>query len=330
MKSAKEQRLVEIRAEAAVWLARIRSDQVDDTDIANFHTWLAEDIRHQQVFDAVTSVWEAVGGVGSLSDFDSQNSLVKRLPTIARRTLLLGAGVASIAAGFWQLRGSKRPAEIYATQIGEQRRVALADGSLAVLDTDSSIAVEFSQHTRTIQHLRGRAYFEVAHDPTHPFVVDAGDLRVVALGTAFDVSRSATSLGVMLVTGKVKVTSGGDDLAPPIVEMHSPGEHVVYSGEKILRHDTLDLSSATAWQSGRLVFDDETLEDAVTEMNRYSRRPVVLAENIRELRISGIDKTGDTEAFATSLAALLPVVPTYGPALILLSAKPEMKKPRRN
>jgi transmembrane sensor len=325
---AREEREAAIRAEAAVWLSRVRSDDANMTDIANFQVWLAEDVRHQRAFDAVTSVWEAVGGVGQLKDWEFSAS--RAVSGIPRRAMLLGAGLVGIAAGIWQFSRTKPQAETYATQIGEQRRVALADGSLAILDTDSSIEVAFDQRNRTIQHIRGRAHFEVAHDAEHPFVVDAGDVHVVALGTAFDVALSETSLGVVLVTGKVKVTPSRSDLRQTAVELHSPGEHIVYSGETILRHDTLDLSTATAWQSGRAVFDDETLEHAVAEMNRYSRRPIKLAGNIRQLRISGIYSTGDTEAFATSLAALLPVAATYGPASIVLSAKTERKLQGRN
>lgn len=64
-----------------------------------------------------------------------------------------------------------------------------------------------------------------------------------------------------------------------------------------------------AWRRGEAVFADLSLLDAVTEMNRRSATPVVLAAGLANLRVSGQHKTGDSEGFARAVTALhgLPV-----------------------
>jgi transmembrane sensor len=326
MVRARHRREMEIRAEAAAWLARIHSDDARESDIADFQLWVAEDARHQQAFASVTSVWEAVGGVDKLDNGLGPLRHPKPRSFTSRRAVVFTAGVAGVIAGIWKFsrstpRPETQPLETYTTPVGEQRRVALSDGSLAILDTDSSIAVDFRDGKRMMHQLKGRANFEVAHDPVHPFIVYAGDVSVVALGTSFDVSSSANSVGVVLINGKIRITPIAVTSPELGLELHSPGEHIVISGQRVLLRDRSDLSVATAWQDGRVVFNNETLAEAVAKMNRYTRRPIVLSPDIVQLRISGNYRTGDSEAFATSLAELLPLTATFEPAQILLKAK---------
>src|SRR5262249_15441642 len=137
----------EIRAEAAAWLARIHSDDAGDSDIADFQLWVAEDARHQQAFASVTSVWEAVGGVEKQDERFGHLRHSKPEPIISRRAVVFTAGIAGTVAAIWEFGRNKpwfktQAFETYTTPIGEQRRVELSDGSLAILDTDSRIAVD--------------------------------------------------------------------------------------------------------------------------------------------------------------------------------------------
>jgi transmembrane sensor len=311
-----------IRAEAAAWLARIRSDDGDRRDIAGFQTWLDEDVRHQHAFDSISEIWDAVGGLerfDRLAERRPRRAPRKRAANLARIAVALV--VASIAA--WAVLLQPEPPQIYATEIGEQRRLALADGSSAILDTATSIRVDYHESRRAIELLRGRAHFDVAADPIRPFVVSTSRRQVVALGTAFDVERSETSLAVTLLRGRIAIlpAAKSPDLQP--LDLTTPGEHVVFSGAALVRKERRDLYAATAWQSGRAVFNDRSVAQAIAEMNRYSRRPIVVAdESVARMRISGTYDIGDTDAFATSLAALLPIRVTREPGRIVLRDMP--------
>jgi len=75
----------------------------------------------------------------------------------------------------------------YATRIGERSTIRLADGSVVTLDTASRVSLDLTTANREVHLLGGQANFEVAKDKARPFVVYAGDRRITAVGTAFDV-----------------------------------------------------------------------------------------------------------------------------------------------
>ena len=77
----------------------------------------------------------------------------------------------------------------YSTGPGGQRTVALPDGSVAILNTDSAIDVDYGRERRMVKLLYGEAHFEVAKDAQRPFQVLAVGGRTTAVGTAFAVPR---------------------------------------------------------------------------------------------------------------------------------------------
>lgn len=300
------------RAEAAAWLARLQSDARTAADEAGFRAWLADDPAHREAFDAINQTWEIAGGLAA----ERRRELIRRpaRPDMRRRGLVAaGLGAVTVGAlGGWQVAF----AGVYTTAVGEQRRVALDDGSLVILDTASKIRVDFGRETRRVSLLRGRAHFQVAKDVARPFIVAADDQQVVAVGTAFDVSRTDAAVAVVVTEGQVAVRRPD---AP--VRLLTPGRRVVI-GEGPPREDQPDLARVTAWRAGKAVFDNDPVAAAVAEMNRYSRRPIVVADPaVAGMRISGVYSTGDTEAFARSLATLLPLDVSMEPERVTLTAQ---------
>ncbi|SNS35146.1 FecR family protein [Sphingomonas laterariae] len=298
-----------IKAEAAAWLARLRSEDRGPEDEAAFRAWLAEDARHAAAFDLVTNAWEMVGGLTHEVAVDEP---VERTG-MSRRTVLAGvAAMVAVGSGYLYQRGAG--ADHYATQLGEQRRVTLADGSAVTLDTETEIRVAFHDDRREIELLRGRAHFDVAKDAARPFRVTAGGREVVAIGTAFDVARREDEVAVLLVEGRIAVRSPGVAAAYP-----RPGERIVIDRANAIHQERPDVQRATAWQVGRVIFDDQPLAAAVAEMNRYNRKPLVVTDaELGALRVSGTYSTGDSEAFARSIASLLPVAVHSTPQQILI------------
>jgi transmembrane sensor len=290
---ADTQDLPAVRAQAAAWLARLRSDERRPEDEAGFRTWLAESEAHRQAFDGVNTAWEAAGALPRMP----------RRRVGADRRLVMASALAFVAAGGSFGVWKTATAGTYSTAVGEQRRVALDDGSLIILDTDSKVRVDLGDKRRAVELVRGRAHFEVAGDARRPFVVNAAGRQVIAVGTAFEVTRQEEEVCVLVIKGEVAV------LDPQLSDQRTlkPGARVVLS-DAAPRVDRPDLARVTAWQHGRAIFDNDTLAAAVAEMNRYSRRPIVIeGEEAAAMHVSGVYSTGDTEAFARSLATLLPL-----------------------
>ncbi len=303
-----------IRAQAAAWLARLVSDERTVLDDSGFRVWLREDPRHQYAFDLVNTAWEIAGGDLAHSPLPMPPRVRARRP---QRRLALAAAAAgvigvAIAAAAWLLPHT----EAFATGLGEQRRIALADGSILLLDTSSAVDVTLKLHRREIRMVRGRAHFEAAKDANRPFVVSVGHEQVIAVGTAFDIGMNGDRSSILLTQGKVVV----DD--PAGRRNMVPGDRLVFHPGGVVA-DRPDLESQTAWENGRTVFESRPLQVVVAEMNRYSRRQLVIADPaLADMELSGSYKLGDAEAFATSVAALLPIDAHVRRDQIVLSARP--------
>jgi transmembrane sensor len=191
------------------------------------------------------------------------------------------------------------PAEIrYVTARGEVRKVTLPDGSGMTLDTDSFAAAVFTADRRAVRLARGRAFFEVQPSPARPFAVTAGRLEVVALGTKFDVGVKADEVSVTLLEGQVSVGPADGSAQPALLK---PGQTFVErGGTAILRRQKPE--AATAWRSGFAYFDNDTLPVAAAELNRYSKKQIVVRDpKVAALRVTGQFRTGDPERFVRVL-----------------------------
>lgn len=116
-----------------------------------------------------------------------------------------------------------------ATSSAEINKVILPDGSLVWLKGNSRLnfPTAFSGNTRNVS-LQGEALFEVAKDPAHPFVIQCGDLITTVLGTSFNIKTTQENIEVVVLTGKVSLTSVTDKQGLIVL----PNQKAVYSGQQ--------------------------------------------------------------------------------------------------
>jgi transmembrane sensor len=180
----------------------------------------------------------------------------------------------------------------YATGIGEQRTVALADGSVVTLNVATELDVEFTPQWRDIHLRSGQALFTVAHDSSRPFRVHVDETIVKAIGTKFDVRRAGGGTLVYVVEGRVRIEP------PELAALDDPSMRTprlaafdLTPGEgTTIRQDghvdptaRINLKAMSAWQSRRLVFEERSLGDIATEFGSYVRAPKLIVEGA-ELR----------------------------------------------
>jgi transmembrane sensor len=226
----------------------------------------------------------------------------RRRPGASYRLLIAAACILILVAlaTTWHQFADKS----YAAAVGEQRRIQLADGSRLILDADSAATVRITRDARTVRLTRGRALFEVAHDIRRPFAVTTKGIETRALGTRFAVSSRDGLVTVTLLQGSVEVRDRRG--AANVRSRLTPGQQLVVTDrDRHARIATADLTAATGWTEGHLIFRNVRLKDAVEEVNRYSRRKVVLASSdLAELRVSGFFDAGDTASFAAAVAEM--------------------------
>jgi len=316
----------EIRAEAAAWLARLHAENRDTADEAAFRAWLNASAAHAIAFEAVDRMWSDVGGLTDLradlrtdSKIDLRADLRPRRDGLdrslaSRRALLTGVGLLVVTGGsalFWRSASAK----VYETEVGEQKHVALDDGSQLFLDAQTRIAVSFSETVRMVDMQYGRANFRVVTDLKRPFIVEAAERKIVATRCNFDVRCEGGKVQVVLFHGEadVKPASAANSRG----ERLKAGERLVASND-VEKRDKPDLTRMVAWQTGYEMFDKEDLAQVVEEMNRYSTAKLAVDPGIAGLKVSGMYRVGDNSAFANALTKLLPItVRQIGDTLML-------------
>lgn len=291
--------------EAAAWFARLGATSVSSKTLEDFYAWRRVP-ANARAYARIEADWDAAGRLRGDPQLRAATAKAARprnsAPwlTLAPARLWIGggalAGCAAIAAALW----FQSAPEAYSTRVGEQRLVVLADGSKVRLNTNSQVTVRLGGPERRLTLIRGEALFEAAHDPAHPFVVDAGLARVRALGTRFDVRRDPGAVGVVLIQGKVQVRRD-DERAWTLV----PNQRLRVPATGAAAPERADPEQATAWTAGRIAFHATPLGEAVEEVNRYAVRKVRLAPGVPDgSPVSGVFNTGDTEGFVSAVRAL--------------------------
>lgn len=160
------------------------------------------------------------------------------------------------------------------TARGERRVLRFADGTVVTLAPASTLrwSPRYGVKDRLVE-LDGEAVFTVTHDAARPFVVRTPQAVARDLGTRFAVRAypGDTATDVIVAEGVVAVVPSGA-LSPAggnrVILHRGDGALVQRGGEMTLRHD-VPLDDAFAWTTGRLVFRDLPLRDAVARLNRW-------------------------------------------------------------
>ena len=300
--------------EAAEWHARLGATRVSPETIEAFFAW-RKDPANADAYRRVETVWTGTGGLGRDPEIaQALEAALGRRRVGGRRQSVVSGGLWGLAAvgaaavlvfGGWVWMEGRN---VYSTAVGEQRLVQLSDGSSVRLDTHSRLRVRFDGDRRLIDLEQGQALFTVAHDTGRPFVVVAGEARVTALGTVFDVRREAGEVRVTLVSGAVDVAGeqGGGE------RRMSAGQQARVRAAEV-RTAVVDVAAETSWAEGRVVFRDTPLKAAVAEVNRYLTDKIELdAPGLENEAVNGAFETGDREAFVSAAAAGLGLTASTG------------------
>lgn len=308
---------------AAEWVAKIDRG-LSDIEQSELAVWLEESPVNGEALVKCASMWDLLDVLSPIAklmpiealELPDQKGL--RELNYSRRTGIVPWGIAAmlmVGAWFYNVdpvdtasnspfvaevgdSSSQVQGVVYRTAIGEMSQVTLADGSKLQLNTDSEVRVSFSKTKRQLELVSGEVFFDVAKDPTKPFVVNVGDDQVTAVGTAFNID---TQLGkdteVLVTEGKVKVNhnAGGMDSAYQDLFL-TPGQSVTIVGNAAeVKHD-LDSEALLSWRQGVLVFQGESLAEAIKEIDRYTPLTfTIMDETVANVSVGGFFKTGDTE-----------------------------------
>jgi transmembrane sensor len=300
----------EIDRQAAEWAAKMAAGSLTPEEQASFESWLAADIRHLGAYgraEAVLARLDRLRAVGTGALHPASHAELSGWTR--RRVLLTGSTAAGLAAAsvvgtmLWK-DGSR---EDFATEIGNTRVVALSDGSIVTLNTNSKVSVRFTRNLRKVDLVQGEALFNVAKNKERPFIVFAGDTQVRAVGTSFTVRHlQGRPIQILVQEGVVEVTRRNTANATPVRVRADTQTVVPHSASISIRAVTYSqVVRNLAWQYGQIAFDNEALEDAADEFARYSNTRIVVEPAIAKRTITGLFASNDPVGFAKAAAAVL-------------------------
>lgn len=301
-----------IALDARDWIVRLTSGNVSDAELQRFRAWQDRSPEHKRAFERERAFWQQLQVLDGNSD--GMPPFRPPLPRqrhslIGRRSFLIGGGAAAAAAAVvvaiprLQLMWSAD----FTTAVGEQVDISLPDGSIATLNTDTAMAVNFTPQLRLVTLLKGEAEFKVRPDPSL-FRVTTLCGNIDALGTTFSVKSIDGVATITVREGHVRVagpaapTDLGEGTAGE-VELVTNEQTSYGAGERPLPASVVDTDVVMAWRNGRVVFEGRPFSSAIAELGRYVPERIVLGPGASpDVRISAIFSTRDAFDAVQALA----------------------------
>lgn len=292
---------------AAHWCMRLHASDCTAAERQAFVQWHDAHPLHAFEYAAMLEIWDVA------DHLPRHEPAPVVLPPTPRRRLRTYAVAAAVCLGALPLAaftgweaGWVPNAYERVEASHEQRKVTLGDGSQVELNLGTELVFSNYKDQRRVTLKKGEAFFNVAHDSRHPFIVRAGEGQVRVTGTQFNVWKYEDQVRVMLLEGSVQVSS---DQAHASVAL-SPGMQASYhQGEAAPQVVAIHPNDASlAWRQGKLVLDNLALSDALPLINRYLNKPVMLADaSTGAIRIGGIYNLNEVNNLVPSLPKVLPV-----------------------
>lgn len=325
-------------------LHRLWSEQLSEAEAAAIHNRVRSDPKYR---DDLYGLRAALASMEGLAGDEAIEEIARDYRQLlhqhrARRRFALGVAAGALVAigatlSFFALRGAPDDAHLekYFTSIGEQRTIELADGSVITLNTGGQLVVDYGAQARRVLLERGEAYFEVAEDRARPFTVDLGLRSVTAVGTAFNVRKDPERFQVAVTDGAVafhEATEGVSAALPP-VSIGGPGPRRVEAGwiaefdlgrSELTAFQPESMNRYVDWRSGVLSFYDQPLSLVVRELNRYTRKKILIEDaSIMELSVYTVIRVTDMDTALHGLEQVLPIDLTWHYDQIVITASTE-------
>lgn len=328
-----------LREEAAGWAVKLDAGPLSADERRDLALWLKRSAAHVEEFLIACAMFDLLSDTEDRAAIDlvdlmtTPDEIVVPLQAQRARPAFTARHVRSIsavaaavavaivsAALFLWPASSPAPGSapiLAATAFGETDTLTLLDGSILALNTNTELRVTLTEDARTVALSAGEVFADVAHAPTRPFRVLAGDMPVEALGTAFNVRYLDGDLRVDVREGFVLVGAGDPIERAAFEGALQTGPVQLEDGRVLLTAGQwmsldagsaepslgrIDLANVAAWKEGRLVFENASLADVASEFNRYNAvRLVITDDDLAGEKVSAVFDARDPEALVASL-----------------------------
>ncbi len=302
---------------ACRWQARIGGGDISPEDRADFEQWLKASEHNRQAFERAELLWFKLEGLRSSAWATNRKTPPDLAEAVEPSTIwMLGwrlghratisiAAAIMLAVAIILISPSQKPT-LYRTQVAQTEDVTLADGTQVSLGAETRLTASLSSSERLVVLQHGEAFFDVARDPTTPFLVTVGQVTIEVVGTAFAVRRSNRSVRVGIAEGEVAVSADGQ--TDKIMHL-SAGEQVetnLKSGHSEV--SALDARQIAAWRWGELVYRNAPLAEIIADVNRYFDGQLTISDPAAaDLTLNAVFNTDDITGVLHTLEEALPI-----------------------
>ena len=360
---SKNSRNSAVLEQAAEYYLALQDESMTGAELQAWQKWFLRSKEHQRSFKKLEALWGALDSL-NIDDFEvrpmplkgagethvSSGSIIglvaggeQQVTATANRGWLNASWASSIAAGlavvvmtgYMYLTPSDvsnlAPISVYQSSLGQQRVVTLTDGSILELGPNSEVDVQYSSALRSLTLVRGQAIFTVSKNPNRPFVVNAGNGSVTALGTVFNVRKMDGDVHVRVLEGTVAVrpivaqthidTASTNVVAP--VALLTTGLQTQFSHEGFLSVvEKADVHEGLGWRVGILKMVNRELSDVVGELNRYMENEISIGDNaVGRFRFTGTVYPDQVDEWLEGLQRAYPLkVVRVGSSIVLMQS----------
>lgn len=302
---------------AVQWTIR-RDRGLSAQEAIEFELWLAADPRHGEVMRHTEGAW-------SLLERTPEDYAIRELSQLRQRRqrkrwwiasfVPLAAALALGSFYWWKSPPAPPPSDFSSpiTDASAPQLLALADGSLVKLNANAEVSEDYDALERRVYLRRGEAHFTVQKDPSRPFIVIVGDVRLRAVGTAFNVNLQSSKLEVVVTEGRVHVATESAKGSPTTflvagerAIVTTPNDAREQSTPRSIVVDRLDSSAVNrllAWQESLVKLRGATLNELADYFERRFDQHVILEDpELGALRAGGRIRGEHPEAFLNLLA----------------------------
>lgn len=301
-----EHSLKALKGQAVYWVTRLHSGECTQAEREQFNEWLAQNHLHHREYERAEKFWSTMEKLK-----EEEIPLLERARLYScQPRILLAASVAFVALiGLLSsiiFFNPHRLGIVYQTAKGEHTNAILADGTNMQLNTDTRVRVAYSENSRLIFLDHGEVLFSIKKGDARPFEIIAAEGSIKDIGTSFCVQRDHDHVKVVVLEGKVVVTTKQSGQPVSI----GKNEQLQYDGMGTISPiKNVDANTTTAWTRGRLVFSGSTLAEISSEISRYNDVKIVVNDpELNQLRVSGTFKTNDIDNLLHTLESILPLI----------------------
>lgn len=265
-----------MQREAQAWVVRLGSQQATEDDALAFRRWCAQSRAHADAFVRAREVWQAMAPAALRVRQQEEREARRRMPVAGRRALLGGAVAASVAylavsppLGLWA--SVTEWGADYRTATGEQREVAMADGAVLQMNTQTRVNLQRgAEGGESIELLAGEAEVATQASAVARVTVAAAGGTVSAVRARFNIRNLDGEVCVTCLAGQVEVSRGAQQVRL------DEGRQLRYGAAGLGAVAAVDTGPVSAWRRRQLVFNQVPLSEVVAEVNRYRHGRLVL------------------------------------------------------